>query len=427
VTSFRHPGTVLTDHVFGVPLDHSRPDGELIEVYAREVVATGKENADLPWLLFLQGGPGSAAPRPAGRDSWLDRALQDFRVLLLDQRGTGRSSPANRKTLARLDPRAQAGYLSHFRADSIVLDAELIRRQLTDQPWSVLGQSFGGMCTVTYLSFAPHGIREAFITGGLPGLTATADDVYRHTYRTVARKNAAHYERYPADVEKARRIASHLADHDVRLPDGAPLTVQAFQAIGGMLGQSDGSHALHYLLEDPFSGDGGELSDAFLYGVMEELSFSPAPLYAVLHEACYAQGGATRWAAQRVRAEFGEFDPGPALAGTAPLYFTGEMVYPWMIDADPVLRPLREAAGILAEREDWPPLYDPSRLAANEVPAAAAVYYNDMYVDRELSMQTAGAIRGLQTWVTSEYEHDGLRVSDGAVLSRLIGMCRGEI
>ena len=103
------------------------------------------------------------------------------------------------------------------------------------------------------------------------------------------------------------------------------------------------------------------------------------------------------------------------------------MIYPWMIDADPVLRPLREAADILAERDDWPPLYDPVRLAANEVPVAAAVYYNDMYVDRELSMRTAQAIRGLQAWVTSEYEHDGLRVSHGAVLDRLIGMARGNI
>jgi hypothetical protein len=61
------------------------------------------------------------------------------------------------------------------------------------------------------------------------------------------------------------------------------------------------------------------------------------------------------------------------------------------------------------------------------VPVAAAVYYNDMYVDREFSMQTAQAIRGLRTWVTSEYEHDGLRVSAGAVLNRLIEMCRGNI
>ncbi len=423
MTSFRHPGTVLTDRFFGVPLDHQRPDGEQIEVFAREVVAADKADADLPWLLFLQGGPGFGAQRPEGRESWLDRALHDFRVLLLDQRGTGRSCPANRRTLTRLGPQAQADYLAHFRADSIVLDAELIRRELTDEPWGVLGQSFGGMCTVTYLSFAPHGIREAFITGGLPGLTATADDIYRRTYRTVAAKNAAHYERYPDDVDQARRVAEYLAEHDVRRPDGAPLTVAAFQSAGAMLGLSGGSHALHYLLEDPFAGH--ELSDAFLYAMMNELSFAAGPLYALLHEASYAQGSATRWSAQRIRAEFGEFDPG--VTGTTSLYFTGEMIYPWMMDADPVLRPLREAADILAERDDWPPLYDPTRLAANEVPVAAAVYYDDMYVDRELSMRTAQAIRGLRTWVTSEYEHDGLRVSNGAVLDRLIGMARGNI
>ncbi len=427
MTSFRQPGTVLTDHVFAVPLDHGRPDGEQIEVFAREVVAAGKADADLPWLLFLQGGPGFAAPRPAGRESWLDRALNDYRVLLLDQRGTGRSSPASRQTLARLgSAQAQAGYLSHFRADSIVLDAELIRRDLTDAPWSVLGQSFGGFCTVTYLSFAPHGIREAFITGGLPGLAVTADDVYRQTYRTVTDKNAAHYERYPDDVERARRIAAYLAEHDVRRPDGAPVSVEAFQSVGALLGQGSGSHALHYLLENPFADD-DELSDAFRYALMDELSFSAGPLYALLHEAAYAQGAATRWSAQRIRAEFGGFDPRPAIEGAAPLLFTGEMIYPWMIDDDPVLRPLREAADILAERDDWPPLYDPSRLAANDVPVAAAVYYDDMYVPREFSMQTAEAIRGLRTWVTSEYSHDGLRVSDGVVLDRLIGMCRGDI
>ena len=430
MSTYRQAGTVLTDHLFAVPLDHGRPDGEQIEVFAREVVGADLTGTDLPWLLFLQGGPGFGAQRPQGRDSWLDRALTEYRVLLLDQRGTGRSTPATRQTLAGLSSaQAQADYLTHFRADSIVLDAELIRRELTGgAPWSVLGQSFGGFCTVTYLSFAPDGLREAFITGGLPGLSVTADDVYRRTYRTVAAKNAAHYERYPADEESAALVAQYLAGHDVRLPNGAPLSVEAFQSLGHMLGMSTGSNELHYLLEDPFAGD--ELSDAFLYAVQAKLSHAGGPLYALLQEACYAQGFATRWSAQRIRAEFTEFDPAPVLdadPGFARLQFTGEMIYPWLIDTDPVLRPLREAAELLAERDDWPPLYDPSRLAANEVPAAAAVYYNDMYVDREFSMQTAASIRGLRAWVTSEYEHDGLRVSAGAVLDRLIGMARGQI
>ena len=429
MSSYRHPGTVLTDHAFLVPLDHADPDGERIEVFAREVVAAGRDGDDLPWLLFLQGGPGFAAQRPVGRQAWLDRALDDYRVLLLDQRGTGRSSRVTARSLARIGPAdRQAEYLARFRADSIVLDAELIRRELAgDEPWSVLGQSFGGFCTVTYLSFAPHGMREALITGGLPGLDTHAEDVYRITYRICAARNAAHYERYPEDVAAARRVARYLAGNgDVRLPSGARLTVEAFQAIGGMLGSSTGSHELHYLLEDPFDGDGG-LSDAFLHEVGNRVGFALAPLYAVLHEPCYAQRKATRWAAQRVRSEFPEFDAAAALDSDAPVMFTGEMVYPWMAELDPALRPLREAAEILANRDGWPPLYDPARLAASEVPTAAAVYYNDMYVPAELSMRTAAAIRGLKPWVTSEHEHDGLRVSGGRVLGRLIAMNRGEV
>jgi pimeloyl-ACP methyl ester carboxylesterase len=427
VTSFAHPGTALTDHTFTVPLDHAEPGGEQIELFAREVAAADDGSRDRPWLLYLQGGPGMFAPRPVGRDVWLDRALTDFRVLLLDQRGTGRSTPADRLSLAKLgSPRDQAGYLTHFRADSIVRDAEFIRHQLAgDTPWSVLGQSFGGFCTVTYLSLAPEGVKEAFITGGLPGLDVTADDVYRAAYPRVAAKVAEHYQRYPADVDQARRIARHLATHQVRLPAGMPLTVENFQALGRMLGMSTGSHELHYLLENAFTA--GQLNDGFLYQAEHALTYANGPLYAVLHEACYAQGSATRWSAERVRAEFPAFDPAVAVEGDEPLTFTGEMIYPWMVEHDPVLAPLREAADVLAERAGWDPLYDPARLAANQVPAAAAVYFSDMYVDRDDSLRTAAGIDGLRSWVTNEYEHDGLRNSDGRVLDRLIGMVRGEI
>jgi len=426
MSSYRQRGTVLTDHTFTVPLDHGQPDGAGIEVFAREVVAADQAGSSLPWLLFLQGGPGFGAPRPSGRDSWLDRALGEYRVLLLDQRGTGRSTPASRQTLARFGtPQAQAGYLANFRADSIVRDAELVRQVVTGgQPWSVLGQSFGGFCAVSYLSIAPEGLREAFITGGLPGLDVTADSVYRATYPQVAARNLAHYERYPQDVERARRVARHLRANDVTWPGGGRLTVEAFQSLGQMLGSSTGSDTLHYLLEDPFAG--GELSDAFLHQARSRLTFAEGPLYAALHEACYAQQVATRWSAQRIRAEYPGFDPAAALDGDAPLLFTGEMIYPWMFDTDPVLEPLREAAQELAERDSWPRLYDAGRLAANEVPVAAAIYFGDMYVPRDFSLETADAIRGLRYWVTNEYQHDGLRVSNGKVLDHLIALAHGN-
>ncbi|MFI5640972.1 alpha/beta fold hydrolase [Streptomyces goshikiensis] len=430
--SYRQPGVVLTDHHFTVPLDHARPDGESIELYAREVVATGRDPEGLPWLLYLEGGPGFGARRFIGRQAWLGRALAEYRVLLLDQRGTGRSTPVSRQTLPlRGTPAQQAAYLAHFRADAIVRDCEAIRPRLTGgAPWTVLGQSFGGFCATRYLSTAPEGLAAALLTGGLPSLDATADEVYRAAYPRIERKNLAHYARYPADVERARRIAAHLAETPVRLPGGYRLTVEAFQSLGILLGTGDGSHQLHYLLEDAFAPtpDGPALSDAFLEGVHGQLSFAGHPLYALVHEALYAQDPAapTAWAAERVRAEHPRFDAAKTLAGDEPLLFTGETIHPWHFTADPALAPLRETAELLAARTGWEPLYDPARLAANEVPVAAAVYHDDMYVDTEHSLRTARAIRGLRTWVTDEFEHDGVRAGGPRVLDRLLALVRGE-
>ncbi|GGQ14831.1 alpha/beta hydrolase [Streptomyces griseomycini] len=430
--SYRQPGVVLTDRRFTVPLDHDDPAGETIELYAREVVAREKAGRDLPWLVYLQGGPGFGANRFIGKQAWLGRALEEYRVLLLDQRGTGHSTPANRQTLPlRGGPAEQADYLTRFRADSIVRDCEAIRPEVTGgAPWTVLGQSFGGFCTVAYLSTAPEGLDTALVTGGLPSLDAHADDVYRAAYPRVERKVTAHYARYPQDAERARRIADHLLTHDVVLPNGYRLTVEAFQSLGILLGSGDGSHRLHHLLEDAFvrTPEGPALSDAFQEQVQGLLSYAGHPLYALVHEAIYAQDSRpTAWSAERVRAEFPQFDAAKALAGDEPLLFTGETIHPWMFDCDPALRPLRETAELLAARTDWTPLYDPARLAANEVPVAAAVYHDDMYVHTAHSLETARAIRGLRTWVTDEFEHDGVRAGGPRVLDRLLALVRDEV
>ncbi|MFD3943769.1 alpha/beta fold hydrolase [Streptomyces sp. NPDC058579] len=432
MTSYRQPGLVLTDHRFTVPLDHAVPDGERIEVYGREIVAGGRVGEDLPWLVYLEGGPGFGARRFIGPQAWLGRAVQEYRVLLLDQRGTGHSTPANRQTLPlRGTPRQQADYLAHFRSDAIVQDCEAIRRRLTGgAPWTVLGQSFGGFCATHYLSAAPEGLSTVLVTGGLPSLHASADDVYRAAFPRIRRKVEAHYARYPQDVARARRIAAHLLDRPAALPNGGLLTARAFQSLGILLGGGEGTHQLHLLLEDAFvpTAAGPALSDAFLENVQAQLSYAGHPLYAVLHEAIYAQGqGPTAWAAERVRADFPEFDAEKTLAGDGPLLFTGETVHPWHFETDPALRPLRETARLLAERTDWAPLYDPARLAANEVPVAAAVYHDDMYVDTTHSLETARAIRGLRTWVTDEFEHDGVRAGGPLVLDRLLALARGEV
>jgi hypothetical protein len=98
------------------------------------------------------------------------------------------------------------------------------------------------------------------------------------------------------------------------------------------------------------------------------------------------------------------------------------MIHPFMFEEISALRPLAEAAHLLAAKTDWPQLYDPTALAKNTVPAAAAIYSNDMYVPRDLSLATADQIPGLKTWVTDELEHNGLRVQGRRILDRLLEM-----
>jgi pimeloyl-ACP methyl ester carboxylesterase len=401
---YRAPGVVLTEHELSVPLDHERPEGERLTVFAREVAAL--DGRDRPWLVFLQGGPGFEAPRPTRRPDapgWLGRALRDFRVLLLDQRGTGRSSPVG----APVEGSAaeQANHLSHFRADAIVRDAEAFRAHLGAGRWSVLGQSFGGLCVLTYLTLAPEGLREALITGGLPPLGARIDEVYAATYARTAARVQRHFDRYPDDRPRLERLAARCDAEDLRLPAGDRLTGRRLRQLGHGLGMSDGSETLHYLLELPPD------SPAFRHDVEAQTSFARDPLYAVMHEACWADGGATRWAAQRLR-------PADAV-------LTGEHVFPWMFAEQRALAPLRAAAELLAERE-WPRLYDPGRLSENEVPCAAAVYADDPYVERAFSEETASQVRSLRVWLTNEYDHNALRADGARVLDRLLELVRGQ-
>ena len=98
------------------------------------------------------------------------------------------------------------------------------------------------------------------------------------------------------------------------------------------------------------------------------------------------------------------------------------MVYPWMFDQLETLKPLKEAADILAAKQDWSALYDGATLAQNRVPVAAAVYVEDMYVEFEFSRETLASMPNAKAWMTNEYEHNGLGADGERILDRLIAM-----
>ena len=207
-------GLLVREHLVTVPVDHAVPNGPLgsLDVFVREIVPASKDADDLPCLLYLQGGPGFPAGRPtAPPTGWTKAALsKGFRVFLLDQRGTGRSTPVTAQSLAAMaTPAAQAEFLTHFRADSIVRDCEVVRKQVCKgKKLTLLGQSFGGFCILTYLSLHPSSIERALFTFGLAPVGRSADEVYGATYTRMEERNRRFYERYPQDVELVRDIVA---------------------------------------------------------------------------------------------------------------------------------------------------------------------------------------------------------------------------
>ncbi len=417
-------GFVVREHRVSVPVDWADPTRfGSIEVFAREIVDPAKEGEDLPLLLFLQGGPGGAGPRPMPGSGWWTTALRTHRLVLLDQRGTGRSSRIDGRAIARFeDPRVAADYLACFRQDAIVADAEHLRATVYGgRQWATLGQSYGGFVTLAYLSRHPQALTACYVTGGLPGISATAEDVYARTFPRQLARNAQFALAFPHDEATLAAVADQCAAGDVVLSDGTVLSVERLQALGQPFGMSTGLDDLHWLLDTALDAD-GRVSQAFADEVGHRTAWDTNPLYAVLQEAIYHQGPrAGGWAAADELARHPEF-----AAAARPLRLTGEAFFPWAYQQLGALRPFAGAAQELAARTEWSVLYDEAALAANEVPVAAVQYYDDPYVDLDLALDTAARVGNTQVWVTNEYLHDGLRTRSDEILPRLIDLASGR-
>lgn len=286
-----------------------------------------------------------------------------------------------------------------------------------------MGQSFGGFCAVTYLSRFPERLREVFTVGGLPPLARDPYLVYNKLFCKVKQRNKAYYQKYAEDIHRVKDIVRYIRKEEVKLPSGGKLSVLRLRQLGMYFGFHGSMDSVHEIITR-FTSDlnqFGFFTRPTLAAFEAMIPFDTMPLYALLHEPCYARGKAPGWSADRSMSQFPEFTK-VAVDGPEPILFTGEMIFRDMFKDFDELHGLLDTADHLANAQDWPELYDEAQLAKNEVPVYSATYVEDMYVDFDFARDTASKIKGCKTFVTNILYHDALAHKTDELMKQLFAL-----
>ena len=279
---------------------------------------------------------------------------------------------------------------------------------------------------MSYLSLIDHPPKVCLLTGGIAPMLTPVYDAYSSLWDRVKERSLRYYEKYPGDVALIKKIVRKLLEEPATLPSGGTLTARRFLQLGLGLGGSPTSFAsLHALFTSAFlQPDESEFTRAFLKQMDSEQSFDDHPIYYWVHESIYGDGPAnspTGWAAHRAfedkvgaQPEFDYRLTSKSDSDDEPVLFFGEMVFPWMSEDFAELSGVGAAslAHALASKSDWGPLYDGTHmrmvLGDGRSRAAAAVYYEDLYVDFDCSMKVAsrgGPLEKCKVFVTNDYQH----------------------
>lgn len=139
--------------------------------------------ADAPTVLYLHGGPGyNAYAFEAAVGARLERRL---RMVYLDQRGCGRSSPVE---------------ASDTGMEALIADIEALRQHLGVETLSLLGHSFGGLLLLAYAQRHPSRIHRLVLIESSPDLPRALTHQFEHLVE-IAPKH------FPKRVEDLRRLA----------------------------------------------------------------------------------------------------------------------------------------------------------------------------------------------------------------------------
>jgi pimeloyl-ACP methyl ester carboxylesterase len=239
-----------------VPENRDDPSGRTIGLYVAVVPALRVEALKDP-LFVLAGGPGQGASDfYASLSSAFGRVRRDRDIVLVDQRGTGRSNrldcafeddaelassdPAQLTAQAKQCLAALPGDPRYYTTSIAVRDLDDVRRALGYEQINLYAVSYGTRVAQHYLRRFPKHVRAMVLDGVVPVDLALGPDVAIQAQRALdvlfdrCRQDPNCNERFADVRESWRTLRARLEREPIRIDIPDPLTAQSTAATIGL-------------------------------------------------------------------------------------------------------------------------------------------------------------------------------------------------
>ena len=187
-----------------VPLDPGDPDEETIDLFVSVVPAVVESAAPDP-LTVIAGGPGDASTRFFTQAQGAFEPIRRTRdIVLVDQRGTGKSAPLHCENFRELGPLADvatdvdtlvemtltclddlAPDPRFFTSSLAVRDLDRVRDALGYEQLNVYGISYGSRVAQHYARRFPERTRSVILDGVVPPVVALGPDTALESQRAL--------------------------------------------------------------------------------------------------------------------------------------------------------------------------------------------------------------------------------------------------
>ena len=254
-----------------VPEDRTKPDGRKIKLFIAVMPANTLSPKPDP-LFILAGGPGPAASQLAPFASQLNAIRRTRDIVLVDQRGTGKSSPLEcfafeqmRQDPYETDPLPRARLCAdQLRTNGVdaaqyttaawIEDIDAVRAALGYSRFNLWGGSYGSRAAQEYLRRHPDRVRSIVLDGVVPPRMKVSLDVW-------PTRDAALTDVVDACRKSVKCIAAH--------PDPAATLAEIAADLG-----TDGKTVA---LQDPRTGEAMQVPVTFdlVMGALQPLTYVP--------------------------------------------------------------------------------------------------------------------------------------------------------